>query len=174
MTSSPSHQNKRICIAKIAGTHGVRGLVKIQPYCEDLSLLEEELFTSETENKTIKITLKNPVGKFILAQIEGITNKEDAQKIKCSLFIPREALPEIDNDDEFYHEDLKNLTALNAAGETVGKTIAVQDFGAGELLEIKPLSGQSYFVPFQNEYITDIDLDQKTITLENADHFIIE
>ncbi len=174
MTSPQTSQNKRICIGKIAGTHGVKGLVKILPYCEDINLLSGKLFTAETGNQTLNITLKNPNGKFILAEIEGITNKEDAQEHKCSLYVPRETLPEITEDDEYYLEDLKELTALNTSGETIGIIIALQNFGAGDLLELKPKSGQSYFVPFENEYVTDINLEQKTITLENASRFIIE
>lgn len=174
MTGPNSSPDKRICIGKIAGTHGVKGLVKILPYCEDINLLNGKLYSSENNSETLNVTLKNPNGKFILAQIDGITNKEDAQKIKCSLYISREALPDITDDDEYYLEDLKNLEALDTSGETIGAIIGLQNFGAGDLLELKPKSGASYFVPFENEYVKDVNLDQKTITLENADRFIIE
>lgn len=165
---------KRVCIGKISSTHGVKGLVKILPYCEDLSLLQGKLFIDEHSHKTLNITIKNPSGKYILAEIEGITNKEDAQDTKCSLFVPREALPEINDEDEFYIEDLKNLTALDKSGKAIGKTVAVQNFGAGDLLEIKPSSGQSFFIPFQDEYVPEVNIIEQTITLENYEHFIIE
>lgn len=174
MTSSNAQKDKRICIGKIAGTHGVKGLVKIFPYCEDISLLNGTLFTDESGSDTLDITLKNPVGKYILAEIKGVDNKEDAQALKYSLFVPREILPEIDDEDAFYIEDLKGLNVLNIENETIGKVIAVQNFGAGDLLEIKPKSGQSYFIPFQDEYIIQINLDENSITLENTERFIIE
>lgn len=174
MTSSSTQNSKRICIGKITSTHGVKGLVKILPYCEDINLLNGTLFTDETGNKTLNITLKNPSGKYILASIDGVTNKEDAQEIKASLYIARNTLPEIDNDDEYYIEDLKGLTTLNANDEETGKVIALQNFGAGDLLEIKPKSGPSYFIPFQDEYVIEVNLENKTITLENTERFIIE
>ncbi len=174
MTISSTPKAKRICIGKIAGTHGVKGLVKIKPYCDDISLLNSTLFTEEHGDKTLTITLKNNASKYILAQIEGVTTIEQAKNIKSALYIPRDKLPELNDDDEFYIEDLKGLTAVDDKDETIGKVIAVQNFGAGELLEIKPKSGQSYFIPFQDEYVSEINLTKSCVTIQNAEQFIIE
>ncbi len=165
---------KRICIGKISSSHGVKGLVKIAPFCEDINLLNGELFTEETGGKTLNITLKNSSGKYILAQIDGITSPEQAKLLKSFLFVPRETLPEINNKDEFYIEDLAGLNVLNTNDDKLGTLIAMQDFGAGSLLEIKPIKGDSYFLPFQNEYVTDVNIDQQTITVQNLEDFIIE
>lgn len=165
---------KRICIGKISSTHGVKGLVKVLPYCEDLSLLESTLFTGETGDETINITLKNNSGKFILAEIEGINNKEDAQKTKCSLYVSRETLPEIDNKDEFYIEDLKGLNAVDEKNNPIGKLVSIQNFGAGNLIELKPASGQSYFIPFEDQYVIEVNIEEKHIILKDAEKFIIE
>ena len=132
---------KRICIGKIASTHGVKGLVKIAPFCEDTTLLNGELFTAETGDDTLNITLKNSVGKYILAHIEGVTSPEQAKTMKYSLYVPREVLPETQDENEFYIEDLAGLEARNANAEKIGSIVAVQDFGAGDLLEIIELSG---------------------------------
>ena len=166
--------NKRICIGKITSSHGVKGLVKILPYCEDINLLNGDILCQENSDKTLNITIKNSAGKYILAQIEGITNPEDAKSAKCSLYILRETLPKIDNDDEFYIEDLAGLNALNPKGELIGTVIALQNFGASDMLEVKPNSGASYFVPFQDEYVSKIDLDNNSLVISNADNFIIE
>ncbi len=174
MTSPAPPKQKRICIGKVTSAHGVKGLVKIVPYCENTKLLNGKCFTEESGNKTLNITLKNPMGKYILAQIEGINTREDAKNIKCSLYVPRETLPEIKSDDEYYIEDLIGLNVIDEHSKTIGKIIGVPNFGAGELLEIKPKSGESYFVPFQDEFITDINLVQNTITVSNANQFIIE
>ncbi len=167
--------SKRICIGKISSSHGVKGLVKIVPFGDDTSLLNGKLYTGETGDDTLDITLKNPVGKYILAQIEGVTSPEQAKLLKCSLYVSRETLPEIDNEDEFYIEDLMGLSVLNSNNETVASVITVQNYGAGDLLEIKPKSGgASYFVPFKDEYVHDVDIENKTIIIENAESFIIE
>ncbi len=165
---------KRICIGKISSSHGVKGLVKIAPFCEDTNLLNGNLYTSETGDNTLNITIKNPIGKYILAQIEGVTSPEQAKLLKCSLYASRKTLPEIADEDEFYIEDLTGLKVLNSDNDAIGEIIAVQNYGAGDLLEIKPKAGASYFVPFQNEYVANIDIDGKTIIIENAESFIIE
>lgn len=177
--TSPQEPNsapndKRICIGKIASSHGVKGLVKIAPFCEDFSLLNGKIFTSETGSNTLNITLKNSVGKYVLAQIEGITSPEQVKDIKFSLYIPREELPDINDSDEFYIEDLAGLTALNDKKEEIGKIVTVQNYGAGNLLEVKPLKGESYFVPFEDEYLPEINLTEKYVIVMNADNFIIE
>lgn len=166
--------DRRICIGKISSSHGVKGLVKIIPFCEDTSLLNGTLYTDKTGNDTLAVTLKNSMGKSILAHIDGVTTPEQAKLLKCSLYVPREALPEIKGSDEFYIEDLANLDVKNSKGEKIGTVITVQNYGAGDLLEIKPKSGTSFFVPFQDEYVRDINLDEKYITVENAERFIIE
>ncbi|MGH1404513.1 MAG: ribosome maturation factor RimM [Alphaproteobacteria bacterium] len=166
--------SKRICIGKISSSHGVKGLVKILPYCEDLSLLQGKLYTAEKGNETLDISIKNNAGKYLLAEIDGITSREQAQILKHSLYIPREELPNIADEDSFYITDLAGLSVLSENNTPLGKIKAIQNFGAGDLIEIHPPSGASYFVPFQDEYIQDVDLDKSTITLINADRFKIE
>jgi len=174
MTSPAPPNEKRICIGKVTSAHGVKGLVKIMPYCDNTSLLNGECFTEKSDNKTLNITLKNPMGKHILAQIEGINTREEAQNLKCSLYVPRETLPDIKSDDEYYVEDLIGLSVIDESSKTIGKLIDVPNFGAGDLLEIKPKSGASYFVPFQDEFVIEVNIEQNTITVANADQFIIE
>ncbi len=172
--TSPENTNKRICVGKISSSHGVKGLVKIAPFCEDTSLLNGILYTSESGGETLNIALKNSVGKYILAQIEGISTPEQAKTLKCSLYVSRETLPEITNDGEFYIEDLVGISVVNGDNVAIGSIIAVQNYGAGDLLEIKPKSGESYFIPFQDEYVTDINIENKTIVIKNAQNFIIK
>ena len=169
--------DKRICIGKIATAHGVRGLVKIIPYCEDTSLLKGSLYTSDdpTDNTSLTISLKNKMGKYILASIEGITTPEDAKKLKCSLFVPRETLPNIEEEDTFYIEDLIGLTAkTHDHSDILGKIITIDNFGAGDLLEIKPTNGgESFYIPFHNDYVTNIDLKSGSVMLKNTEIFRI-
>ncbi|MFP4463658.1 MAG: ribosome maturation factor RimM [Alphaproteobacteria bacterium] len=175
MTSPTS--KKRICVGKIASAHGVKGLVKILPYCEDLYLLEGELFTSDKDahKDTIKITLKNRTSKYILAAIDGITTPEEAKKLKCSLYISRDTLPEINNEDEFYIEDLIGLQAISHDhGDILGTVKAVDNFGAGDLLEIAPIDNTTpYYVPFHDDYVSSVDLKNTSVTLKNTEIFRI-
>lgn len=141
------NQPPSISLGKITGAHGVKGLVKIQFYGEDAALLEHA--ASHT------ITIKSITKKYILAEIEGITSKEAADALRGQdILINRDMLPPL-GPDEVYIEDLKNLDALNPEGQKIGTVIDVQNFGAGNLLEIKPESGKSFYVPFSAADISD-------------------
>jgi len=152
-----SDQRGRICIGRIAAAHGVKGLVKLLPYGDDPALLEQV--------KEFKITLKNGLGKYILAEIEGIHDRNAAENIKgTELFINRDKLPEIEDDDIFYYEDLVGLQTVDEAGNPNGKVKAVLNFGAGELLEVRLKNGQEILIPFTDEYVPNVS---DTITIRN-------
>ena len=100
----------------------------------------------------------------------GITSREEAEKCKNMLYITRETLPETDDNNEFYVVDLIGL-AVYENKEKIGIIATVENFGAGDLMEIKPQSGTAYYIPFQDDYIENIDLENKVITLQNIEHF---
>lgn len=154
-------QDKRICIGVIAQPHGVKGLVKILPYAEDLSLLEEV--------QEFEITLKNPLGKYVLAEIKGMHSREDVQRIQgTALYIDRDKLPPAE-DGEYYIEDLIGLKAVDVDGGDAGKVIAVHNFGAGDLLEIRPASGgDTFLIPFSDETVVSVD---EIIKLKNYENY---
>ncbi len=153
---------KRVCLGKIAQAHGIKGLVKLFPYGQDPALLEGELFTGEDSEETLTITLKNPLGKFILAEIEGCNDRNKAEALKgTEIWVSRETLPEPE-EGEFYIEDLIGLMAIDENGTAIGTITAVENYGAGDLLEIKPLSSQSFLLPLTDDTVTEIG-DQVTI-----------
>ncbi|NCT40722.1 MAG: 16S rRNA processing protein RimM [Alphaproteobacteria bacterium] len=154
-TQTPPPSEKRICLGVIAQAHGVKGLVKILPYGDDPYLIE---LVEEFE-----ITLKNPHGKYFLAEIAGIDSREAVDAIKgTQLFIDRDQLPD-PNEGEYYIEDLVGMKAVNIAGKDAGVVIAVHNFGAGDLLEIKPPSGEAYLVPFTDDHVPEVRDDSVTV-----------
>lgn len=166
---------KRICIGKIVSAHGIKGFVKVLPFCEDLSLLDGKVYLGESGEDTLELTLKNPMGKFMLAQVKGVNDRTAAETLKHTLYIPRDSLPELEDDGEYYIEDLIGLDVLDENAQNIGIIVSVQNFGAGDLLEIRPTSsGTTYFVPFQDEYVTDVNIDKKTVSTTNIQHFLAD
>ncbi|MCB1651730.1 MAG: 16S rRNA processing protein RimM [Alphaproteobacteria bacterium] len=162
LTQDQDQPPKRICIGKITAPHGVKGLVKILPFCEDASLLEH---ASEHE-----ITLKNSSGKYILAEVKGCNSREEAEKLAgCELTVTRSALPAIEEDGEYYIEDLIGLTCVDTDGTKIGAVKAVHNFGAGDLLEIQPLSGKTFLLPFTDEYAPEIG---EALIIQNYESFM--
>ncbi len=158
---------KRVCLGKIVGAHGIKGLVKIRPFGDDPTLIEQlsPLFTSEEGEEQVYIALKNSNGKIFLAEIRGVSDRTSAETYTgTELYAKRDMLPELEDSDGYYLEDLKNLTALNQAGEKIGMVRSADDFGAGTLLDFQPQMGQSFYVPLKKEYVADIDLEKETVT----------
>lgn len=168
---------KRICLGKIASVHGVKGLLKITPYGEDPTLIETitPIFTSQDQNDTLPaLKIKSVTGKYLLVEAKGCTTREQADSLRgTELWVSRESLPEIEEDDEYYIDDLIGITALEN-NEPIGTVIAIPDFGSGPLLEIKQKSGQSILLPFTNDFVGDVNLTEKTVNVMNTNAFKVE
>lgn len=155
-------KSNRIIMAKVTAPHGIRGLVKILFYGDDIRLLEQNsVYTSAEGNKTVKLKIKNPAGRYYLVQIDGADTREDAGAYKgTELYLDRAALPDIEDEGTFYYEDLIGLSAVNEDGEPVGTVVAVHNFGAGDLLDIKPVTGETFLLPFTDEYVPEVHDDR--------------
>lgn len=161
------NNDKRVCLGKITGAHGIKGLVKLLPYGDDVSLLEtiSPIFTGKTSEKTIALALKNQQGKHMLAQIQGVNDRNMAENIRgTELWVERSSLPDTD-EDEFYFEDLLGMTALTSDEQKIGRVQSVEDFGAGTILDIAAISGDDFMIPFCADTIGKVDIEQKTIEI---------
>ncbi len=144
--------SKQICIGKITGVHGVKGFVKIKPYCEDVSLIEHA--------NNFEITIKSITHKHILASVKGVQDRDDADAIKGQdITIDRNALPEIDDDDSYYYEDLKGLAVHTKDNKEFGHIKSVHNFGASDLLEITPKNGKAFLLPFHDDFVPEVGDD---------------
>lgn len=141
--------------------------MKILPFGDAPEFIETlgPVFTDETGPGTLTITMKNSAGhKYWLASVAGVTERNGAEALRdTSLYIPRDRLPDIAEDDTFYHADLLGLALQGLDGTAKGKIISVQNFGAGDLLEIQPPAGDTYYLPFIRVLTENIDLKRGII-----------
>ena len=168
-----NQNSSRVCIGKIVAAHGVKGLVKILPLADE-ELLEsgKPFFTSADGDKTVSITLKNPIGKYILASVEGVTERNGAEALRLTeLYVDKDALPEIEDDGTYYHADLVGLKVVDEGGAEVGVVSAIENYGASDLLEIKPKIGKAYLMPFTPENFSEVDAEAGTIQIRNFEAF---
>lgn len=94
----------------------------------------------------------------VVGRAQEVTTREQAEALRgLKLHVPRDSLPEPD-EDEFYLADLIGLTVETAAGEVLGIVRAVQDFGAGDLLEIAPAHGAAWYLPFTKAAVPEVRL----------------
>jgi len=153
-----------ICVAVIAGAHGVHGAVKVKSYTqvpEDFSAYGPLL----SEEGRVVLTPKNPrpVGKDFTMRSPEITTREQALSMKGTLlYVPRDVLPDVEDEDDFYYADLVGLDVKTSDGKRAGTIKAVHEFGAGDMLEIqppKPAEKQaSWFHPFTKVGVPKVDL----------------
>ncbi len=162
--------SNKVCIAKILTAHGVRGLVKVDCYLEEPSELKNYNPLTTADGKSLTLTLKNSLKGLWLAEIDGVNDRTIAERYRnTELFIDRESLPEAE--DGHYILDLVGLDVQNKAGAVIGKVLAVENFGASDLLEIKPVSGKSYYLPMIEPYVSDIDPEAGFISVDQVEDF---
>ena len=103
---------------------------------------------------------------FIVELGETLTPEEADRLRGLELFVPRDALPEPDDEDEFYLTDLVGLTAVDPAGTLLGKVLSVENYGAGDLIEVKPAGGgQTWLIEFTRENAPTVSLPEGRIVL---------
>jgi 16S rRNA processing protein RimM len=165
----------RICVAKILNAHGIRGLVKLRIHAENIELLRDPnitLYRDKTSDDTIIFTLKNALKGDYLAEVKGVSDRNDAEKLRhMEVFMDEADLPTLD-EDEVYHRDLVGLDVINEEDQKLGRVKAVQNFGAEDLLEIAPPSGNSFFLPYRKDIVLKTDTNAKHIIVTGYEDYI--
>ena len=168
-------RESKVCLGVISGAHGIRGEVKIKAFGEDpLAIGAYGPLSDETGGTTLEITTARPRKGGLIARIAGVEDRTQAEALKgLKLFVARSALPDA-AEDEYYHADLVGLSVELSDGKPMGKVIAVQDFGAGPMLEIR-LSGpaqtgakgkNTLLAPFTRQIVPEVDLAGGRLVLD--------
>lgn len=154
-----------ILVARVAGAFGVKGELRLTAYtAEPMALLDYRELRREDGAPGLTLTGARPHKGGIVARAREVETREQAEALRgLRLYVPRAALPPTEDEDEFYLVDLIGLAVVTAAGEPLGVVRSVQDFGAGDLLEIQPPSGQSWWLPFTREAVPEVSLSERRI-----------
>lgn len=158
--------SKPVILGRITGPQGIKGEVKLQSFTADP--LDIASYGPLDASNGLRLTIKSvkPYKNTLLARIYGVDDRNGAEALRgVELMIDRDRLPEAD-EDEIYHADLIGLAAHDQTGALVGTVVAVLDFGAGELLELKPAGGKTILVPFNVDTVPVIDLDAGRLTID--------
>ncbi len=166
---------KRICLGVIAAVHGVRGQVKIKSFTQTPEDIFEYGPLSDAEGRCFfKLKPCGISGGTLLASIDNITSREAAEALKgTKLYIERSSLPEPD-EDEFYIEDLVGLKVVTPDNTPFGIIVAIENYGAGDLLEIESLAGDKNLYAFTRKTFPNIDMGERTITIDQPEEIIAD
>lgn len=138
---------KRVALAAVAGAHGVKGEVRLKLFTDSAGSLarHETLFVG---GSPLRLISARDGGKTSVARFEGVSDRTAAEALRGSLIeIDRDALPPLE-EGEFYHSDLIGLPCFDQDGAELGKVSVIENFGAGDLLEVELADGRKSLIPF--------------------------
>lgn len=163
----------KVLAGVITGAHGIKGEVKLRSFTADPEAIAAygPLLTSRGESIEIEKLRAQKDG--FIAVLKGVSDRNKAETLKgVELFLKRRQLPEPENDEVYFH-DLIGLVAVDRSGEKFGTVIAVPNFGAGDLLEIRrDGDDETVLVPFAESYVPAIDLEKKELLLDLPEDYL--
>lgn len=138
----------QVILAAVAGAHGIGGEVRLKLFAESLDSLRRHGTLLAGDRPLTLLSLRGGGGDPI-ARFAEIGDRTAAEALRGQLLsVPRDALPPL-ADDEYYHSDLIGLRCESASGEPLGTVVGVENFGAGDLLEVERPDGKRALVPFR-------------------------
>ena len=149
-----------VCLGRIVGAHGVRGIVRIRSHTANPDdLTAYGALSDEAGTRRFAVTVTGRVKGLVLARVDGVDDRDAAEALRgTELHVPRAALPPTEG-EEYYHVDLLGLRAETEDGTALGQVSAVHDHGAGPIVEIQPPDGPSTLVPFTREHVPAVDVE---------------
>mgnify|MGYP000845511912 CR=1 FL=1 len=166
-------------VGRILGAFGVKGWIKIQPFSFDASALAaSKTWWLQLERpgtparQALKVLALRDHGEGLVAQLEGVEDRDGAERLRGGLLsVPRAAFPKTP-DGEYYWLDLIGLQVVNTEGQDLGKVIDLIDTGPHCVFRIappgieQPSPKQERLIPFVGAYVLDVDLAGKQIRVD--------
>ena len=153
-------------IGKIVGTHGVKGMVRIQAWCDSVDFLKGfKCFYIDAEKRKLELTSIKPNGNVVIAQIKGVETIEQAEKLRNKVFyIKRDdaKLPE----GRYFISELIGCAVFDAdTNASLGTLVDVSETGANDVWHIKK-DEKEYLVPAIPSVIVSVDIEKEIILLK--------
>jgi 16S rRNA processing protein RimM len=146
-------QDKPVTLAAIAGAHGVAGEVRLKLFGEGVAALKA--YKSFNDGALTLQTIRDDKKGGAVARFAEIAGRTEAEKLRGTVLdVPRSALPEL-GEGEYYYADLIGLAAVSDQGDALGRVVDVQNFGAGDVIEIERLDGKRFMVPMRSEAVPE-------------------
>ena len=164
-----------ILVGIFGAAHGVRGELRLKSYTGDpMAIADYPRLSDESGKRTFKIISARPVKDDILVvRVDGIADRTAAEKLtNTSLFIARADLPPAD-EEEFYHADLLGLRAETRDGALIGTIANVLNFGAGDILDVRPEIGDNLLLPFTKKVVPIVEIANKRVIVDLPDEVIV-
>jgi 16S rRNA processing protein RimM len=159
----------RVLVAQIGAGHGLRGEVRLWSFMQDPMAVKDYSLQSEDGTRTFTIESLRPGKDFLVARFAGVTDRNAAEALRnLKLYVPRDQLPDPEA-EEFYHTDLIGLAVVDTSGRALGTVAAIHNFGAGDIIEVKPETGTGIMLPFSDAVVPVIDIAAGRLVVDPPD-----
>jgi 16S rRNA processing protein RimM len=159
-------KDRPVTLAAIAGAHGVTGEVRLKLFGEGVAGLKA--YRAFNDGKLTVVKLKDDGKGGAIARFAEVTDRNAAEALRSTvLTVPRSTLPPL-AEGEYYHADLLGLPAVSTEGEALGTCVAVENYGAGDVLEIERPDKKRFMVPMRAEAVPEWDGEQLVIAAAYA------
>ena len=155
-----------LAVGAIAGPHGVRGQFKVKLFAETPAALEQYGALQIDDGRALKLSVKSVNSKgLVIVSAVGVTSREAAEALRgMVLSTSRASLPD-PGEGGLYHADLLGAAVCDEDGTNLGDLVALYNFGAGEIIEVKPSSGASVMLPFAGSSVVSVDIPNRRVVL---------
>lgn len=157
-----------ICLGEIVGVQGLKGQLRIKTFTEQAENLTAygDLFNDQGKIFSLKIDqLKSQT--LIVASLKGCSDRNQAEAlVGTKLYVNREQLTSV-LEDEFYYHDLIGMTVLDERDKVIGTVKNVENYGAGDFLEIVDDQQKNYTLPFNKKSVSTVDNLNKRIIIQS-------
>jgi 16S rRNA processing protein RimM len=160
----------RICLGQIGAAHGVHGEVRLRSFTAEPTAIAAYGPLETEDGRVFTIETLRPAKDFFVAKLSGVFDRDAAERLtNAKLYVPRQRLPEPQGPDEYYHADLIGLCVVDRAGRQRGTVVAVHNFGAGDVIEVRlQTSGKTEMLPFDAATVPEVNIAGGKLVVDPA------
>lgn len=148
----------------------MRGEVKIKSFTDNPRAIGRYgPVEDESGGRRFKLAVRGEAKGLVIARLDGIVDRDQAEALKgLRLYVPRDKLPK-PRRGEWYVADLIGLAAVDTVGAPLGTVKSVQNFGAGDVIELEGTDGTTEFLPFTKAVVPEVDLEGGRVVIDPPD-----
>ncbi|PTM46135.1 16S rRNA processing protein RimM [Sphingomonas aerolata] len=154
---TPAPRRDKVTLAVVIGAHGIGGEVRLKVFAETMSGYKS------FNDGTLTLKSARPGNNGTIARFAEVADRNAAEAMRgTELTVPRSSLPPLE-DGEYYHTDLIGLPVVSTDGEAIGRVVAIDNFGAGDVIEIERPTAKRFMVPMRVEAVPEWDAERLVV-----------
>ena len=156
--------DRPVTLAAVTGAHGVTGEVRLKLFGEGVDALKAHRAFNGGALTLARLRDDGKGG--AIARFVEVADRTAAEALRgTALMVPRSELPPL-GEGEYYHADLLGLPAISTTGEALGTVVAIDNFGAGDVIEIERPDKKRFMVPMRAEAVPDWSVERLVVAPE--------